>query len=127
MDFDPGELHDDSYDDGYADGEESNEPIEESQEDHVDFDEFGIPIAIATAAGFGYHMAQDEQAEQGQADTEFEQEPILIPLAQRRNKKGYVSPFGRWATKANRDPSKANDEIEYTKEEQLAIIKAEGE
>jgi len=57
---------------------------------------------------------------EGKQDT-----PIKVPLAQRNETKGHMTPFGRWATKANIDHKRAEDEIEYTKEEQLQILKAQ--
>jgi hypothetical protein len=41
--------------------------------------------------------------------------------------KGKKTPFGRWATMVNKDPSRRDEDIEYTLEEQLQIIRAEGE
>ena len=146
MDFDPGELYDeyeddmselydeddvyDSYEEGYEDGQndvpEYNDQTEEiSERDDDGFD----PTDLAIAAGFGHHMAQDEMEDHktprgpkgGKAG------PESVPLWERHNRKGKMTPFGRWATMVNEDPSKRNEEIQYTKEERLAILKAEGE
>ena len=112
MDFDPGEL----YEEGYEDGQEDNEP----QEEMVEYDEMGNPIYLAAAAGFGYHMASDDLDERVLA------EELLNNRDKKDKRQGYMTPFGRWATMVNQDPSRRNEPIEYTLEEQLKIIEDEG-
>ena len=122
MDFDPG-FHEEMYD----------EDIDKDNEPEVEYDEFGNVIAVATAAGFGYYMAKDELEERKLAEDILKQregkqeDPVKVPLAHRHTTKGEITPFGRWATRANQDPSKAKEEIQYTKEEQLQIIKAQAD
>lgn len=130
MDFDPGELYDESYEEGFDEGyEQAEEDFVEEPE--VECDELGNPIYLAAAAGFGYHMAQDEMDERQLAEDILKRregkqvKPVKVPLAHRNETKGYMTPFGRWATKANIDHKRTEDEIEYTKEEQLQIIKAQ--
>jgi len=98
-----------------------------------EFDEYGNPIYMAMAAGFGYHMAQDELEERQIAEDILKRQeekleaPVKIPLASRHvQNKGKMTPFGRWATKVNHDLSKLDTEIEYTVEERLAILEIEG-
>ena len=120
MGFDPGEL----YDEGFDDGMEENIPEE------VEYDDDGNPILLAAAAGFGYHMAEDELEERQIAENILKRKeaPSKIPLSHRHKKTGgHMTPFARWATKVNLDHSKINDELEYTKEEQLQIFKSEGD
>jgi len=127
MDFDPGEL----YDDNFEDGMEDNIPEENLDEQETEYDSMGNPIFLAAAAGFGYQMGQEDLDERKVAEEILRQregkqsEPVKIPLASRHETKGYMTPFGRWASKVNRDPSRRNDPIEYTKEEQLQILNAE--
>lgn len=127
MDFDPGELCDENYDDGYENIEEP-ETTEEAE-----FDELGNPIYLAAAAGFGYHMATDELEERQLAEDILKRregkqgKPTKIPLAQRHTTKGHMTPFARWATKANIDHKKTEDGVEYTKEERLQIMDSEGD
>jgi len=121
-----GESFEDGYDEGFEDGfGEEDQQVEE-------FDEDGNPVYMATAAGFGYHMAQDEIEErqiaeeilrrkEGKPDT-----PTKIPLASRHETKGKMTPFGRWATRVNHDPARREKEIEYTLEVQLVILDAHG-
>jgi len=127
MNFDPGET----YDDGYVDGMDDSSL---HAEDNVEYDELGNPIYLTSAIGFGYHMASDELDERKIAedllkDKDDDNEIEKLPLSSRHNigkkKKGYMTPFGRWATKANQDPDNIPDEIEYTKEEQLEILAAQ--
>jgi hypothetical protein len=141
MDFDPGELYDDSYEnfdeiaednyeEGFEDGQEEVDDMQ--QEPEVEYDDDGNVIAVVAAAGFGYHMATDEiderqLAEDVLARREGKTEPVKIPLAKRHEAKGHMTPFGRWATRANLDHKRTEDEIEYTKEEQLEILRAEGD
>ncbi len=121
-----------NFDDGFHE-EMYDEDFEEAEEPEVEYDELGNPILIAAAAGFGYHMATDEIEERQLVEDILRRrdkkqgDPIKVPLAHRHTTKGYVTPFGRWATKANQDPSKAKEDIQYTMEEQLQIIRAEGE
>ena len=124
MDFDPGELYEDGFDDGI------NEPDELIEE--AEYDDDGNLVEIAAAAGFGYHMSQDELEERRLAEgilkrRDSKGKPVKVPLSHRHADRGIVTPFGRWATKANIDPGKSKDEIEYTLEEQLQIIRSEGE
>jgi len=127
MDFDPGEL----YDDNFEDGMEDNIPEENLDEQETEYDSMGNPIFIAAVAGFGYQMGQEDLDERKVAEEilkhreDKQDKPIKIPLASRNETKGYITPFGRWASKVNQDPSKRNDPIEYTKEEQLQILNAE--
>jgi hypothetical protein len=126
MDFDPGELHDDDYEDGM----EENMPDEEPD---AEYDSAGNIVFAAAAAGFGYHMAQDELEERQIAENILKRregkqyKPTKIPLAERHTTKGHMTPFGRWATKANIDHKRTEDEIEYTKEERLQIMDSEGD
>lgn len=135
MDFDPGFFSEDDLDDLI----DSMEEIEESEpedvpEPEVEYDASGNVIAAVAGTGFGYHMAQDEIeerqiAEKILADREGKKgEPVKVPLSHRRDKKkGHMTPFARWATRVNMDPSKRDEDIEYTKEEQLQILRAEGD
>jgi len=136
MDFDPGELYDeddlhDSYEEGCEDGQIEFDPELDAE---VEYDDDGnlMPL-LATAAGFGYHMATDELEERKLAESILKRkegkqgEPIKVPLARRKETKGHMTPFGRWATRANIDHKKTEDELEYTKEEQLQILKSEGD
>jgi len=127
MDFDPGfheEMCEENYDEGYEDGQNDTEDVQEDD----DYDEWGNPLFLATAVGMGYHMARDEAIEQeAPPPDQVKKEQTKIPLSQRKQKKGYVTPFGRWSTKMNEDPKKTEDKIEYTLEEQLAIIRAEAD
>ena len=133
MDFDPGETYDDGYMDGLDDSMLDNPDHDGG--DNVEFDDVGNPTYLASAAGFGYHMASDELDERKIAEDllkerdEINDEPEKLPLSSRHElgekKKGYVTPFGKWATKANLDPKNIPDEIEYTKEEQLEILAAQ--
>jgi len=127
MDFDPGMFTDDDMQDSY---EEGYEDAEATHSDLVETDELGNPVLLAAAAGFGYHMAQDGLEEREIAEEilkKREGKPEKIPLAKRHETKGYMTPFARWATKVNINPAKSGDAIEYTKEEQLQIIKEQGE
>ena len=123
MNFDPGELYDDDYDD-------IGEP--ETTEE-VEFDELGNPVYLATAAGFGYHMIADELEERQLAENILKRregkkdKPAKVPLADRHTTRGNMTPFARWATKANLDHKNAGDDIEYTKEERHQIYDAEGD
>ena len=137
MDFDPGfheEMYDeddlhDSYEEGYENGQDDMEPTEEE----VEFDAMGNPIHLVAAIGFGYEMAKGEIDERQIAEDILKDkarrinEPLKVPLATRHTAKGHMTPFGRWATKANLDPSRRDEEIEYTLEEQLQMVRAEGE
>ena len=53
--------------------------------------------------------------------------PAKVPLADRHTTRGNMTPFARWATKANLDHKNAGDDIEYTKEERHQIYDAEGD
>jgi hypothetical protein len=147
MGFDPGELFDEydedggegyeeGYDgghvDGYEEGFDNGEEAELSSDDGPDFD----AVDMATAAGFGYHMSQDEINERRIAEEilrkrdKAQGKPVAVPLWERHGteSKGKTTPFGRWAAKVNQDPSLRDKlKIEYTKEEQLKMIRAEGE
>jgi len=130
MEIDPDYPIDDAMDDFY--GESFEDGLEEEDRQVEEFDEDGNPVYMATAVGFGYHMAQDEIEErkiaegilrrkEGKPDT-----PTKIPLANRHEVKGKMTPFGRWATAVNHDLSRLNEDIEYTVEERLAILEIEG-
>jgi len=127
MDFDPG-FHEEMYDEHL---QEDMEP----PEDEIEFDDLGNPTYLAVATSFGYEMAQEEIDERQLAEDilkdrsrkERKQNPVKIPLSDRHKTKGYMTPFARWATKVNINPKNTSDEIEYTLEEQLQIIRAEGE
>jgi hypothetical protein len=56
-------------------------------------------------------------------------EPIKVPLSHRhtQKKKGHMTPFARWSTKANMDHTRSKDKIEYTIEERLRIMESEGD
>jgi len=131
MDFDPGELYDEGYEDGYDEGYEAIEEDTEDQEDSVELDAMGSPVYLAAAAGFGYHMAQDELNERQLAENIIKRKetPIKVALSHRHEKTGggHMTPFARWSTKVNLDRTKINDEIEYTLEEKLQIFKSEGD
>lgn len=130
MDFDPG-FHEEMYDDGQ---EMYEEDLEHSEEE-MELDSLGNPIFLATAAGFGRQMGKDSLEERQIAerilrDREGKGDPVKIPLADRGGQKKvqrYTTPFGRWARKVNEDPTRRDEDIEYTKEEQLKILKAEGD
>ncbi|MGD9158321.1 MAG: hypothetical protein PVG39_07955 [Desulfobacteraceae bacterium] len=85
------------------------------------------PINLATAAGFGYHMAVDEYSQHKQMGPSKPKKFEKIPLKFRHEKKGVITKFAKWAMRANDNPKEAKKGIEYTKEEQIRIIKAEGE
>jgi len=142
MDFDPGECFDDSehyesrdemaedaYEEGYDDGQDDME----SNDEEVEFDSLGNPIYLAIGASLGHEMAQGEVDERQIAEDILRRregkqgKPVKVPLAQRHTAKGYVTPFGRWATKSNIDHGKNKDELEYTKEERLRIMESEGD
>jgi len=139
MDFDPGELYDDSYEnpdemaednyeEGFEDGQDEEEPVEEETE----LDSMGNPIFLAAAAGFGHQMGQEELDERQIAENILKNktrriDPVKVPLARRKEDKGHMTPFARWSTKANLDHKRTEDEIEYTKEEQIQIFKSEGD
>ena len=132
MDFDPGELYDEGYEEGFDEGyEQAEEDLTEEPE--VEYDSNGNIIYGAAAAGFGYHMAQDELEERQLAEDILKRregkqgEPTKVPLSQRHETKGYMTPFGRWATKANIDHKRTEDELEYTEEERLQIMDSEGD
>lgn len=143
MDFDPGECYDDSEhyeshdemaEDSYEAGfDDSTAEFPEAEDTSVvETDEFGSPVYLAAAAGFGYHMSEEDIEERQIAEGILKKkerehkEPIKVPLAQRHEHKGYSSPFDRWARRASMAPKDRNAEMEYTLEEQLAIIEAEG-
>ena len=131
MDFDPGMFSDDDMDDAYEEGFEDSMEDDMLEEDlpepGVEYDELGNPILLATAAGFGHHMATDE-IEGQQPKSGKQEEPIKVPLSQRNEaKKGRSTPFGRWAAMVNRDPSKTKEPMTYTKEERLKMLNAEME
>jgi len=130
MDFDPGELYDEGYEDGHDEGYETAEEDMEDQEETVELDDDGNPIFLAAAAGFGYHMAQDELEERQIAEDILKRKEtvVKVPLSHRHKKiRGHMTPFARWSTKVNLDHKKINDDLEYTKEEQLQIFKSEGD
>lgn len=124
MDFDPG-FHEEGFEDEQNDTEEPEETVE--------FDAMGNPIYLATAAGFGYEMAQGEIDERQIAEDILkdragkQEELIKVPLSHRHEKKGHMTPFARWATNANIDPARSKDEIEYTIKERLRIMESEGD
>lgn len=132
MDFDPGffsedDMHD-SYEEGYEDGHESDA----EDDDVVETDELGNPIYLAAAAGFGYHMAQDEIEERRLAEEILKKregkkdEPVKVPLKTRHaGPKG--TPFQRWAARVNQDPKSTKEPLTYTEEEQNIILKHEAE
>jgi hypothetical protein len=136
MDFDPG-FHEEMYDEGdlhdsYKEEYEVSQDEEEPAEEETEFDSMGNPIFLTAAVILGRQMAEEEIDERRLAENILKNrtkgiEPIKVPLAKRHEVKGHMTPFGRWATKANLDPSKAKDELEYTLEEQLQMIRAEGE
>lgn len=142
MDIDPGEIgwHDDddmgdAYGEGFEEGMDESGDEEQSELNPDDGSEFG-PADLGVAAGFGYHMAQDEIEERKIAEDILKKrdknqgKPVAVPLWKRNEvkKKGKTTPFGRWATKVNQDPANADKvEMTYTKEEQLQMIRAEGE
>jgi len=125
MDFDPGELFDDD------DGVDYTEYTGDAPEYEDDTDE----VELAAAAGLGYHMAQEEIEERKIAADILRKrdknqgKPEAIPLWKRHEAKGKgkMTPFGRWATMVNNDPARRKLDITYTKEEQLAILRAEAE
>lgn len=133
MDFDPG-FHEEMYDEGYDDGqEEAEEDTPDDAEETIEHDGMGNAVYLASAAGFGYHMALDEIEERKLAEDILRRregkpgKPVKVPLARRHEVKGHTTPFGRWAAKVAHDPKRREDELEYTKEEQDQILKAEGE
>jgi hypothetical protein len=124
MDIDPDyPLYDEDFDDSGL--EDDVRGLEEDTED-----EFGP--RIASAVGLGYHMAQDDINERLIAEDILQErngkaDEIKIPLHKRHEEgKGTMTPFGRWATRVN-NGGDTNAPLEYTKEEQLKIIRAEGE
>lgn len=98
----------------------------------MDFDP-GEMFFIGAAGGLGYEMAEDEIEEREIAEDilrrrdEKNYEQVKLPLASRHEVRGKMTPFGRWATEVNKNPNKRDMDIPYTKEEQLAIIRSEGE
>jgi hypothetical protein len=93
-------------------------------------------ISAATAAGFGYHMAQDEMNERELAEEilrrkEEEREankPTKVPLWTRHKVKGSKgSPALRAMYKVATGERTTKDPIEYTEEEQRQILDFEGE
>jgi hypothetical protein len=137
MDFDAG-FHEEMYEEGYEDGcDETEAALGEEYDPEPDEDSesngLGTLIGYATAAGLGYQMAKDEIDERKLAENILKNrtlkvaEPIKIPLSARHKTKGHKTPFARWSTRANIDPKTKDEELEYTMEEQLQIIRAEGE
>jgi len=123
MDFDPGFFSD--YDD-------ISDEDHEYDDGEIEYDALGNPIYLASAAGFGYHMSEDEIEEREIAAKILKErenkkrEPVKVPLSKRHDDNTkHMTPFGRWADKVARDPSRRNEEIEYTLEEKLEILKAE--
>lgn len=131
MDFDPGECFDDN--EHYEEGDDDGQDDMESNDEEVEFDSLGNPIYLAIGASLGHEMAQGEVDERQIAENllrhreEKQHKPTKIPLAERHTTKGHMTPFGRWATKANIDHKRTEDEIEYTKEERLQIMDSEGD
>lgn len=137
MDIDPDYPINDTMDDFYGDNDGYDGDFEDRQESEEDqqveeFDADGSPVYMATAAAFGYHMAQDEIEEREIAEDILRRKEkeydtsTKIPLASRHETKGKMTPFGRWATMVNNDPSRLDTKIKYTPEEQLVILDAEG-
>lgn len=130
IDFDPG-FHDhmgdnnseEDYDAGYEDCEDSYDEPADGVE--IETDEFGNPIYLAAAAGFGYHMAQEDLEAQKIADDITESrkdEPKItkMPLSSRHGgKDGEVrgKPFERWLEKYFRGEKKLTDPLDLTEEE----------
>lgn len=133
MDITDSMSHDPEWMHGDSDLMGGDDDLGSDNRDNVEYDDLGNPIFIATAAGFGHHMATDELEERELAESilkrraEKQGKPVKVPLAHRRRKKGYVTPFGRWATMVNKDPSRTKEGIPYTMEEQLQIIRAQGD
>ena len=134
MDFDPGfheEMYDEGFDDGYEEAEEDLADDRTELEHDDDGNVIGLATGAAVAAGFGYHMANDEIDERKLSEEILRKkegkqgEPVKVPLANRNEVKGVVTPFGRWASKVNKGYVKTDSPIEYTKEEQLQILNAE--
>lgn len=125
MDYDPDFAYDGTEDSDHGDPQEVVE----------EYDALGNPLFLATAAGMGYHMTRDEFEEQKLSEEMAEirdkesNETEKVPLSSRHSDggKGNPSPFMRWAIGVARGTKKTSDPIEYTKEEQRAILEAEAE
>ena len=127
-DNDPEWMHGDDY---FMGGDDGFDP-ENRDVDQIEFDDMGNPIYLATAAGFGAMMAEEEILEERELaerilnEREGKQDELIkIPLSHRRRKKGHMTPFARWATKVNQDPDRRDEEIEYTMEEWIKIMRTE--
>jgi hypothetical protein len=132
------EEHTDDPEDTDSDGlddfiESIDDDVTNSIAEEFD-DDYGGPIILAGTAGFGHHMAEDELEERKIAERLLKKKDKLkvkkVPLLSRNDeakqkRKGHVSPFGRWSTKANIDPNTAKEKIEYSKKEQREIIRGE--
>ena len=139
MDYDPDFYEDEMYDEGYGDGyEDGQNDVEGSEEPEVERDELGNPIFLGAAAGFGYHMSEDEREsleegleEQDRAESKVKKVPLSSRNDERKGPKGGYkkatkgTPFERWAHDVNRGLRSIDEDIEYTPEEEKRIIKNE--
>lgn len=128
MDYDPEWMH------GDADfmGGDDDFGSENRDLDHTEYDDLGNPIFIAAAAGFGYHMSQDERESLEESLEQEERSKAKvkkIPLSSRHTetKRNMPPPFERWAYAVNKGLLDINEPIEsvLTAEEKKLIYESE--